>query len=80
MGMTKMEKTLRYMQEHGSITTWEAIKEFGNTRLSNSIYMLKKKGYKIESINENFVDRFGDKSHYARYTLLDNKPEDAVTI
>jgi hypothetical protein len=57
------------MQENKSITSWEAIERFGATRLSAIIFNLKDK-YNIKTTREEFVDRYGNKSHYARYTLL----------
>jgi hypothetical protein len=57
------------MQENKSITSWEAIERFGATRLSAIIFNLKDK-YNITTTREEFIDRYGNKSHYARYTLL----------
>ena len=47
MAYTQKEAVLKYMQEHGSITTHEAIYELGVTRLSAKIFELKKDGYGI---------------------------------
>lgn len=54
--MGKLEKKcLDYMKEHGSITIDESTKECGIYRLAELIYLLRKKGYQIETtfINEN---------------------------
>ena len=45
---TQQDRILRYLEDKGSIASWEAIKEFGVTRLSAVIYNLKKKGYDFE--------------------------------
>ena len=63
------ERILKHLQDLGSITSWEAIKEYGCTRLSHYIYLLKKEGFTIESENEPFVNRYGEKSHFTRYML-----------
>ena len=67
--MNKTQQVLNYMQENKSITSWEAIEKFGATRLSAIIFNLKDK-YNITTTREEFTDRYGNKSHYARYTLL----------
>ena len=37
------ERVLQYILDFGSVSTWDAIKDLGCTRLSAYIYMLKKK-------------------------------------
>ena len=58
-----------HLKEYGSITSWEAIKEYGCTRLSDDIFHLRKKGYDIESIPESSVNRYGEKISFVRYKL-----------
>ena len=70
--MTKHDKVLEHLQTKGSITSLEAIENYGATRLSAIIFNLKKKGYKIKTENINFTDRFGDRTHYAKYVLVTN--------
>ena len=60
-----------HLKEFGSITSWEAIKEYGNTRLSDSIYKLRKKGYDICNEKESSTNRYGEKVDYVRYKLYD---------
>ena len=67
--MNKTEKVLEHLQNHGSITSLEAIDLFGATRLSDIIYKLRKRGYDISTVDMSFVDRFGNKSIYGRYVL-----------
>lgn len=67
--MTDSEKILAYLQEHGSITSWEAIQHFRCTRLSGRIYDLRKHGYEITATTEESVDANGEKCRYARYSL-----------
>jgi hypothetical protein len=58
------------MKENGSITSWEAIREFGATRLSAIIYNLRyKEGLNIITKNVNDKNRYGDPVSYARYYL-----------
>lgn len=59
-----------HLKAYGSITSWEAIKEYGCTRLSAKIYNLRKQGYKIISETETATNRFGKKVNYAKYILM----------
>ena len=69
--MNKTKAVLLYLQENGSITSWEAIKEFGATRLSAIIYRLRN-DYGLNIINQmvTFKDRYGTTSEYAKYILI----------
>ena len=64
-------RILKYMEENGSITQWQAIKEFGCTRLSARIADLKKDGYSIESDTVHSKNVYGEPVHYAKYRLGD---------
>lgn len=41
------EAILSHLMQFGSITTWEAIQQYGITRLSGRIFDLRKAGYNI---------------------------------
>ena len=68
--ITQKQALLRYMQEHGSITSYEAIYELGITRLSGQIFSLKKDGYDIISRPIKVPTRYGKKTIIAEYTLI----------
>lgn len=57
-------RILEYLQEHGSITPMDALRDIGCFRLSARIYDLKKLGWNIETT----IIRYSDKK-YALYTL-----------
>ena len=63
------ERILRHLLDYGTITSWEAIQEYGCTRLSNYIYLLKKDGHHITGAYEPFTNRYGEKSRFTRYRL-----------
>lgn len=67
--MTQCERVLKYLQDFGSITSWEAIKEFGATRLSAIVFVLRKRGYNIETTFETAKNRYGEKVSYGVYKL-----------
>ena len=70
---TKIEKVLWHLLEYGHINSWEAIKEYGATRLSAIIWVLRhKRGLNIRSERIEFIDRFGDKGHFVDYILEEN--------
>ena len=73
--MSDSEKILAYLQEHGSITSWEAIQHFRCTRLSGRIYDLRKRGYEITATTEEAVNADGEKCRYARYRLIQKEEE-----
>lgn len=60
---------LAYMKEHGSITSMEAIKEFGCTRLAAYISILKRQGHPITTTMEKSENRHGRNVKFARYHL-----------
>ena len=64
------ERILRHLVDYGTITSWEAIREYGCTRLSHYIYVLKKEGNNITGEREPFVNRYGEKSNFTRYRLV----------
>ena len=70
MEKTSQEKeVLDYLRIIGSITSWEAIVEFGATRLSAIIYNLRKKGYNIETNDVIVKNRYGNATVIAKYVL-----------
>lgn len=77
--ITQEMRILNYMIDNGSITSWEAIKEFGITRISARIFELRKRGFFIENEWEHTTNRYGDKIKYARYVLNKEKTFDFST-
>lgn len=67
--MTQEERVLEYIQEFGSITTWDAFADLGITRLSAKIFDLDKDGYRFDRKVECSVNRYGKPVHYTRYSL-----------
>lgn len=65
---TMEDRVLEYLEKYGTISSWEAIKELGCTRLSHYIWLLRKK----YMINDKFVEttnRFGDQVKYKQYWI-----------
>jgi len=68
------EAVLYHLKNEGSITSWEAVKEYGATRLSAIIFNLRKDGYNIESIPKKSKNRFGNSVTFVEYVLLKKEP------
>ncbi len=63
------QRVFDFMLETGSITTLQAITEFGNTRLSATIFNLIKKGVNISAEWEEVKYRFGEKRRIKKYYI-----------
>lgn len=66
---TQAERVLEYMEEFGSITQLEALKDLGVMRLASRISDLKKQGIPIKSDVETVKNRFGENCYIKRYSL-----------
>lgn len=67
--MTMDDRVLKYMQDFGGITSWEAISELGYTRLSASIYNLRRY-YQIEDRWIKKKNRYGDNVKFKQYYIV----------
>lgn len=63
------DRILNHLKTYGSITTWEAIKEYGCTRLSHYIWVLRSANYDIKDEWIHTKNRYGDKVQYKKYIL-----------
>ena len=66
---TQTQCVLEHLEKHGSITSWQAFKRYGATRLSDIIFRLRKRGYIITTETFEVKNRYGSKSRPAKYTL-----------
>lgn len=69
MCMTQCERVLRHIQDYGSITSAEAIQEYGIYRLASRISDLKKLGVPISKEMVSGKNRYGERTSYARYSI-----------
>ena len=68
--MTQRDKIRKYLDEHGSITPLDAMREFGIMRLASRISEMVKAGEKITKTIVSDKNRYGDTVHYAKYTKV----------
>lgn len=66
---TQNERILDYIDEFGSITQIEALRDIGVMRLASRISDLKRKGYNVISTKETVKNRYGEVTHIKRYSL-----------
>ena len=66
---TQAERVLDYIKWFGSITTLEAFRDLGVTRLSARIFELRAKGLNIDSTSVTSKNRYGETCTYAKYFL-----------
>lgn len=67
--MTQCEKILRHMEDYGSISSLEAVNEYGIMRLASRISDLKRMGVPISKETVKGKNRYGEATSYARYSL-----------
>lgn len=71
--MTQHEKILEYMNRFGSITTYDAFRDLGITKLTTRISELRKSGIEIFGVREEAKNRFGEPVSYNRYSLWNSE-------
>ena len=71
----QQQRVLDYMRIFGSISSLEAFKDLGVTRLSAVIYELKRKGVAITSTTEYIKNRYGEPVHFSRYMVAQNESQ-----
>lgn len=67
--MTQCEKIIRHMEDYGSITSLEAMQEYGIMRLASRISDIKHLGIPIQKEMVSGKNRYGESTSYARYSL-----------
>ena len=67
--MTQTERILRHLTDYGSITSMEAMADYGIMRLASRVNDLRKAGAPIITECVEGVNRYGEKTRYARYRM-----------
>ena len=70
--MNQEDLVLRYMKDHTGITSFEAFKHLGVTRLSAKIFNLRKK-YIIKDKWIEAVNRYGNQVRFKKYVYCGKK-------
>ena len=64
------QRTLDAIKGHGTISTWYAFKELGNTRLAATIHSLKTDGHEITSETVWSKNKFQEDVCYTKYAYV----------
>ena len=73
--MTQPEKIMNHLQTYGSITSLEALSEYGCMRLASRINDLKKSGVPIRREMVKTKNRYGEPVAFAKYSLEAQRDE-----
>lgn len=73
MKITQCDRILRHLKDHGSITSMEAVNEYGIMRLASRINDLRAQGIAIVSEVGTGKNRYGETTHYSVYRLAEEK-------
>jgi len=68
--MTQKGRIIRHLLDYNNITSWEAFKDYGITRLSGIIYILKKEGYIFTDEWLDTINRYGEPTRFKKYILF----------
>lgn len=66
---TQNERILNYIEEFGSITQLDALRDLGVMRLASRVSSMKKDGVNIVSKTEAVKNRYGEVCYIKRYSL-----------
>lgn len=70
--VAQRDRVLQYIRDFGSITTLDAFRELGITRLSARIFELKELGYAIKTDMVSSKNRYGETVHFKRYSIYED--------
>lgn len=71
--MSQNGRIIDYLTRHGSITQLDAMRDLGIMRLGARVFDLKERGYNIQTVMVEDLNRFGEQTRYARYYLKGDK-------
>ena len=70
MKATQNQRILEYMIRFGGITQYQALFDLGVMRLASRISELRKEGHIIKKETILVKNRFGEKCHVSKYSLI----------
>ena len=70
---TQNQRILDYIDQFGSITQLEALRDLGVMRLASRVSDLKRQGYAIISKPEAVKNRYGEECRVKRYYLAESE-------
>ena len=73
MKTTQCDRILRHLKDYGSITSLEAVTEYGIMRLASRINDLRAQGIAIVSEVASGKNRYGESVHFCVYRLAEGE-------
>lgn len=73
MAKSQKERVLQYIRDYGSISSLEAFRDLGVTRLAARVADLCDDGYDFVRKQESAINRYGDITHFTRYSLRESE-------
>lgn len=73
--MNQTQAVKEHLMSGKGLTSMDAIKKFGCTRLSDKIYRLRRQGYKIVNVDHEIVNRYGDRTRFVEYRLMEDQED-----
>ena len=67
--MTQKEMILQYINDFGSITSFQAYTDLGVTQLATRVSELKEIGYVFKTEMQKTKNRYGKPVHFVKYSL-----------
>ena len=69
MKKTQNERVMDYLNDHGSITALQAMRDLGVMRLASRIHDLRNDGHDFHVEDVAVKNRYGTKSYIAQYSI-----------
>lgn len=66
--MTQKERIIKYIDDFGSITSFQAYSDLGITQLGARIFELKQLGYRFKTQDRRTKNKYGDNVHFVEYS------------
>lgn len=73
---SQMSEIIKHLKKYGKITSLEANRKYGASRLSGIIWVLRKRGYWIHTERVKGKNRYGNSNNFAIYHLVRDIEED----
>lgn len=75
---TQREAVERHLKDWGHLTSLDAFRDYGITRLSSIIFNMRKDGWNINTLDQKTTNRYGNSVTYALYQLIAEQGQTAM--
>lgn len=71
--ITQRDRVVQYVNDFGSISSWEAYEQLGITQLGARIFELEQMGFRFKRERVAKKNRYGDDVKFVRYRLVEKE-------